>query len=192
VIKSGHSALVLGEAGAGCDEFAKALFGKCQGEFACAIVTYKGSTKTFFQSIAKQLDIPTEAVTDDEEDGGGKPFTVDELKEEILQNLTDDTLIILPESKRLPASVRYWFEDAINQGAKLTAFSPINIGKDMFLGMLEVELDLPDDREIRRAMEQEADRLGLSITKGRLAELQTLAGRNQMIAERLFSAKSWG
>ena len=192
MVKSGHSALVLGEAGAGCDEFAKALFEKCQGEFACAIVIYKGSTKQFFQAIAKQLDIPTEAVTDDEEDGGGKPFTVDELKEEILQNLTDDTLIILPESKRLPASVRYWFEDAINQGAKLTAFSPINIGKDMFLGMLEVELDLPDDREIRRAMEEEADRLGLSITKGRLAELQTLAGRNQMIARKVVQREKLG
>jgi hypothetical protein len=194
VIKSGHSALVLGETGAGCDEFAKALYETMQGEFSCAIVLYKGSTKQFFQSLAKQLDIPIEATSFDEEgeEEGGKPLTIDELKEEILSNLTDDTLIILPESKRLPASVRYWMEDAIAQGAKLVAFSPINLGKDMFLGMLEVELELPDDRAIRRAMEEEADRLGLQVTKGRLAELQTLAGRNQMIARKVVQREKLG
>jgi hypothetical protein len=107
----------------------------------------------------EQLDIPIEATSfnDEGEEEGSKPLTIDELKEEILSNLTDDTVILLPQAKRLPASVRYWFEDAISssypqgvaQGAKLTAFSPINPMKDMFLGMLEVELDVPDDRLIR-------------------------------------------
>jgi hypothetical protein len=194
VIKSGHSALVLGEAGAGCDEFAKALYETLQSEFACAIVTYKGSTKQFFQAIAKQLDIPTESTSFDEdgEEEGGKPLTVDELKEEILSNLTDNTLIILPEAKRLPASVRYWLEDAMRVDARLVAFCPINPGRDIFLEMLEIELDLPDDRTIRSVMQQEADRLGLDLTKGRLAELQTLAGQNQMVARKVIQREKLG
>ena len=185
---------MLGETGAGCDEFATALYERLQGEFSCAIVTYKGSTKQFFQGLAKQLDIPIEATSfnDEGDDEGGKPLTIDELKEEILANLTDDTLILLPESKRLPASVRYWMEDAISQGAKIVAFSPINLMKDMFLGMLEVELELPDDQIIRAVMQEEADRLGLNLTKGRLAELQTLAGRNQMIARKVIQRERLG
>ncbi|KAM3106286.1 hypothetical protein, partial [Phormidesmis sp. 146-33] len=165
-----------------------------QGEFAVAVTTYKGSTKQFFQSLAKQLDIPIETTSFNEEgdDEGGKALTVDELKEEILSNLRDDTLILLPEAKRLPASVRYWFEDVIGQGAKLIAFSPINPMKDMFLELLEVELELPDDRTIRSVMQEEADRLGLQVTKGRLAELQTLAGRNQMIARKVIQRERLG
>ncbi len=117
----------------------------------CASVTYKGSTKVFFKSLAEQLDIPTEAVSfNDECEDGGKPLTVDELKEEILSNLTHDTLIILPEAKRLPASVRYWLEDAISaernsvgtaSGARIVCFSPVNLGRDIFLSLLEVELE---------------------------------------------------
>ena len=121
-------------------------------------------------AIAMQLDCPTE---NDE----GKAMTVDALKEEILVNSGEDTLLIFPEAKRLTTSIRYWLEDMIAAGVRIVCFSVANPGKDIFLDMLEIELSLPSDRHIREVMEAEAQKQGLQISKSRLAELQPLAGR---------------
>ena len=61
-------------------------------------------------TIKFNLDIPTE----DEE--SGKKLTVDALKDEILENSGEDTLLILPEAKRLTTSIRYWLEDMMSAG----------------------------------------------------------------------------
>ncbi|MGB5715016.1 MAG: hypothetical protein WBM44_29360 [Waterburya sp.] len=113
------------------------------GEFQSAIATYKGSIKKFFIAIAMQLGCPTE---NDE----GKALTVDALKEEILVNSGEDTLLILPEAKRLTTSIRYWLEDMISAGARICCFAVANPGRDIFLDMLEIELDLPSDRQNQR------------------------------------------
>ncbi|MBE9171206.1 hypothetical protein IQ238_28120 [Pleurocapsales cyanobacterium LEGE 06147] len=86
--------------------------------------------------IAFQLQIPTE----DEND---KSLTVDALKEEILVNCGEDTLLILPEAKRLTTSIRYWLEDALGAGVRVVCFAVANPGRDIFLEMLEIELELP-------------------------------------------------
>lgn len=156
-----------------------------EGELTCAVEVYKGSTKTFFKALAEQLDIPTE-----NEDG--KPFSVDVLKEEILINASEHWLLVLPESKRLPASVRYWLEDVIASGVRIVAFSPVNPSRDVFLSMLEVELELPDDRHIRDVMQAEAKRLGLTLSESRVAELQPLAGRNPMLAKKVIQREKLG
>ncbi|MGL6338519.1 MAG: hypothetical protein ACRC80_05180, partial [Waterburya sp.] len=44
---------------------------------------------------------------------GEKDLTVDALKQEILDNCGEDTLLILPEAKRLTTSIRYWLEDMV-------------------------------------------------------------------------------
>lgn len=194
VIEAGHGALVIGEAGSGIEEFSKAVYKQFQSELKCAIAVYKGSTKQFFKSLAEQLDIPTEGVSFDEdgEEESGKPLNVDELKEEILSNLTSNTLLIFPESRRLPASVRYWLEDAIANGVRVVCFSPVNPGRDIFLSLLEVELELPDDRYIRDVMEIEAKRLGLTLSHSELAGLQPLAGRNPMLARKVIQRQKLG
>ena len=112
------------------------------GEFNSAIATYKGSLKKFFIAIAMQLGCPTE-------DDRDKPMTVDALKEEILINSGEDTLLIFPEAKRLTTSIRYWLEDMISAGAKIVCFAVVNPGKDIFLNMIEIELALPSDAHIR-------------------------------------------
>jgi hypothetical protein len=109
------------------------------GNLKSAIAIYKGSLKSFFKTIAFQLDIPTE-----NEDG--KAMNVDALKEEILANCDENTLLILPEAKRLTTSIRYWLEDMMNNGAKIVCFAAENPGKEIFLEMLELELELPSDR----------------------------------------------
>ena len=155
------------------------------GEYNSAIATYKGSLKRFFNAIAMQLGCPTE----DERD---KPMTVDALKEEILVNSNENTLLIFPESKRLTTSIRYWLEDMISAGARIVCFAVANPGKDIFLEMLEIELELPDDAHIRSVMAAEAQRLGLQISKSRLAELQLLAGRNPMLARKIIKNEALG
>ena len=132
-----------------------------------------------------QLDCPTE-------DDKNKPLTVDKLKEEILINSGEDTLLILPEAKRLTTSIRYWLEDMISAGARVVCFAVANPGRDIFLDMLEIELDLPSDRHIREVMMAEAQRLNLNIDKSRLAELQPLAGRNPMLARKIIKKEALG
>jgi hypothetical protein len=109
--------LVVGEAGTGTDEFAKDLYEEMLGEFQCAIALYKGAIKSFFVAIATQLNIPTSIESDG--DKPPKPMSVDVLMEEILSNCNDDTLLILPEAKRLTTKIRYWLEDLINNGVKV-------------------------------------------------------------------------
>jgi hypothetical protein len=155
------------------------------GEFNSAIATYKGSIKKFFVAIAMQLDCPTE-------NEQNRPLTVDALKQEILENSGEDTLLIFPEAKRLTTSIRYWIEDMISAGAKVVCFAVANPGKDIFLDMLEIELSLPSDAHIRLVMAAEAQRQGLQIDISRLAELQPLAGRNPMLARKIIKQEKLG
>jgi hypothetical protein len=175
----------LGEAGIGTTELAQSLYEEMLGDFHAAIAIYKGSLKNFFKTIAFQLDIPTE-----NEDG--KQLTVDQLKEEIAVNCNEETLLIFPEAKRLTTSIRYWLEDAIASGVTLVCFGTANPGKDIFLEMLEIELELPSDRAIREVMEAEAKKNGLDLDKSRLAELQPLAGRNPMLAKKIVRSEALG
>jgi hypothetical protein len=192
-IAAGNSVIVLGEAGTGKTDFALALHEEMSGEFNSAIATYKGSIKKFFIAIAMLLDCPTE-------NEQNRPLTVDALKQEILENTGEDTLLIFPESKRLTTSIRYWIEDMMSPkgyrsayaGAKVVCFAVANPGKDIFLDMLEIELELPIDRAIREVMETEAQRQGLQIDKSRLAELQPLAGRNPMLARKIIKNEALG
>lgn len=162
-----------------------ALYERFSGEMTVAIATYKGSGKKFFKGLAEQLDIPTET----EE---GKALTMDQLKDEIAFNASDDWLFILPEAKRLTTGIRYWLEDLIGAGVRVVCFAAANPGRDIFLEMIEVELELLSDRQIREAMESEAQRQGLTLSQSRLAELQPLAGRNPMLAKKVIQREKLG
>ncbi len=185
MIREGHSVLVLGETGSGVEDLAQVVRDRAEGEFSCALERYKGSTKTFFKGVAEQLEIETQ-------NEKGRDLTVDALKESLLEAACEDWLLVLPEAKRLPASVRFWLEDAIASGVRVVAFSPVNPRRDVFLDMLEVELELPTDAYIRVVMASEAQRLGLHIDQARIAELQPLAGRNPMIARKVIRREKLG
>ena len=193
-VRANNSVIVLGEAGTGKADFALALHDEMSNEldsaispkgWHCVIATYKGSLKKFFIAIAMQLGCPTE-------DGNDKPLTVDALKEEIMLNAGENTLLILPEAKRLTTSIRYWLEDMMSAGVSVVCFAVANPGKDIFLEMLEIELELPSDRAIREVMTAEAQKQGLQISKSRLAELQPLAGRNPMLARKIIRNEKLG
>lgn len=160
-----------------------------QSEFQVALATYKGGVKGFLVSVAEQLDIP---IVDDPYAEKPKPLTVDQLKDELLGNTSDRTLFVLPEAKRLTTSIRFWLEDLIAQGVRVVCFAAANPGKDVFLEMVEIELQLPSDREIRQVMAQEATRLGLQLSRSQLTKLQGLAGRNPMLARQVVRNQKLG
>ncbi|MEO0376736.1 MAG: hypothetical protein AAF329_19375, partial [Cyanobacteria bacterium P01_A01_bin.17] len=81
--------------------------------------------------------------------------------------------------------IRYWLEDLMSEGVRIVCFAAANPGRDIFLEMLEIELELPSDRHIREVMEQEAQAQGLNLSKVELAQLQPLAGRNPMLARKV-------
>lgn len=185
-IESGSSVLVLAELGM-VGDMPQQLVRRFSDEFEIATATYKGSGKRFFVRLAEQLDIPTEETKYDKngEPCGERALTMDQLKDEIAENVGPETLLILPEAKRLSTGIRYWLEDLINAGVRVCCFAAANPGKDIFLEMLEIELQLPTDQIIRETMRAEAERLGLQLSKSRLAELQPLAGRNPMLARKV-------
>ena len=159
------------------------------GEFSIATATYKGSGKKFFQELAKQLDIPTEV---EEDKGKIKQLTLDQLKEEIALNIPTDALLLLPEAKRLTTGIRFWLEDLIEAGCRVCCFAITNPKRDIFIEMIEVELEMPSARAIRCAMENEAAKLNLNLTAARLSQLQPLAGRNPMLARKVVRQEKLG
>lgn len=192
-VESGYSCIVLGEAGL-LDGLPGELRSHFAREFQTACVLYKGSGKRFFVEMAEQLDIPT-SETKYDKDGepcGEKEMTMDALKDEILLNLGDRHLLIFPEARRLAAGIRYWLEDAIGAGVQVCCFAVVNPGRDIFLEMIEIELEPPNDRQIRQVMEAEAQRQGLKLSRSRLSELQPLAGRNPMLARRVIRNEALG
>jgi hypothetical protein len=193
-VRNGHSVLVLGEYGSGINGFADALLGELGEEFNCAISSYKGSLKKFLVQMAEALDIPTvePRYNASGDEVGEKALTADGLKEEIAGNVGDETLLIIPDSQRLPASIRYWLEVLLDNGVNVVLFAVANPRRDIFLRLLEVELSLPSDSEIRDVMAKEARRLGLSLSRSQLANLQSQAGRNPMLARKVIKATALG
>jgi hypothetical protein len=171
------------------DEVAAGVAEELAGDFSVATATYKGSGKKFFQQLAEQLDIPTE-IEDDK--GRVKQLTLDQLKEEIALNIPTDALLLLPEAKRLTTGIRFWLEDLIETGCRVCCFAVANPQRDIFITMIEVELELPSDRTVRSAMEDEAAKLNLNLTPARISQLQPLAGRNPMLARKVIRQEKHG
>ena len=159
------------------------------GEFSIATATYKGSPKKFLQQIAKELDVPTE-IEDDK--GRVKQLTLDQLEEEIALNIPTNALLLLPEAKRLTMKIRFWLEDLIANGCIVCCFAITTPNHDIFIRMIEVELELPDDRAIRAAMQDEAAKLNFDLTPAKISQLQPLAGRNPMLARKVVRQEKLG
>lgn len=183
-VRAGHSVLVLGESGSGKTTFARSLIEDLAG-FDCSFASYKGSLKKFLSEIAKGLDIPIL-------NENGKSMTTDALKEEIGIKVNNQTVLLIDDAHRLPASIRYWLEGILAEGAKLVCLAITNPKRDIFLKLLAVELSLPSDMEVREVMKSEAKRLGLKLSRSQLASLQAQAGRNLMLAKKVVQAEALG
>ncbi len=126
------------------------------------------------------------------DNGRERNLTVEEIKEAILDAVNDEYLFILPSANRLPTSIRYFLEDCKSNGLTICAIANNNPSKDIFLELLEIELKLPEDKAIREIMKAEASKLGLEISNSKMAELQTYAGKNPMLARKVIKNHKLG
>ena len=189
MLRNNECCIVTGELGMGLEDVARGVAVELAGEFSIATAIYKTSPKKFFLQIAKQLDIPTEV---EDNKGRIKQLTLDQLEEQIPLNIPTDTLLLLPEAKRLTLRVRLWLEDLIQAGCLICCFAITKPDRDIFIRMIEVKLELPSDRTIRSAMEDEAAKLNLDLTPARISQLQPLAGRNPMLARKVIRQERLG
>jgi hypothetical protein len=191
VLESGHSCLALGEPGVtdGLDDAIAQAWPRQQ-----ATAIYKGSGKKFFVELADQLGIDTTEpkYNKDGDEVGERNLTMDELKAAIAHEIDPSCLLIFPEAKRLTTGVRYWLEDVIAKGVRVCAIAVDVPRRDVFLEMIEIDLELPSDRAIREVMREEAQRLGMAIADTRLSELQSQAGRNPMLARKAIRNEKLG
>lgn len=149
------------------------------------IQIYRGSSKKFFVELAESLGVPTTEpkVNANGDETGERSLTVEELKEAIAENIPPNTLLIFPEARRLTTSIRYWLEEVMDQ-LLIVAIAVAVPKKDIYLEMIEVELSLPSDQDIREIMRREAETVGLDVDEYRLAKLQAIAGRNPLLARK--------
>ena len=151
-------------------------------------------SNSFLVTLAESLDIPTTApkYNKDGEVTGEKAMTGDALKEEISQNVNQNTVLILPEAQRLPASIRYWLDILLKKGVRLVCLAIASLKKDLFLSLIEIEIQAPTNYEIRQIMEDEASLHNLKLSRSQLASLQTQAGRNPMLARKVIRQEALG
>lgn len=193
-VRRGESVLVLAEAGLGGSEFATRIVDEFTGELDVAIATYKGSGKKFFQRLCEQLDVDSTEpkLNKDGEEVGERSLTMDELKEALLDRMNGETLLVFPEAKRLTTGVRYWLEDAIASGVRVCCFAVVNPRRDIFLDMVEIELEPPSESHIREIMRSESHRRGLNLSESELADLAPQAGRSPLVARQVVKRRSLG
>ncbi|PSF35047.1 hypothetical protein C7H19_18070 [Aphanothece hegewaldii CCALA 016] len=179
------SILVIGEAGMGMEELAQQIYHTFLPQRKTVIATYQGGRKTFFQSIATQLNIP---LTNEKD----KFFTIEQLQFEINLNINRQTVFIFPQAERLTQGIRFWLEEVIRKGAIIILFASKNLKKDIFLQMVDLELEFPSDQYIRQVMTQEAQNKGLNLTASQLAQLQPQAGKNPLLAKQVIAREALG
>jgi hypothetical protein len=176
--------LLIGEMGSGVGDLAAGFAAEFE---RSTIATYKASAKLFVLAIAKGLGVATQ--TDDEKP---RDLTTDQLKESILEQ-AEGIVFVLPEAHRLPASLRYWLMDCMADGAQVMAIAAANPKKDLFLELLVIEAKEPSDEQIRAIMRAEARKYRhLHLSEGDLAELQSYAGKNPMLARKAIRSKALG
>ncbi|MCT7968938.1 hypothetical protein NG799_21745 [Laspinema sp. D1] len=185
---------MLAESGVGGSEFVTRIVDEFAGELDVAIATYKGSGKKFFHRLAEQLDVDISEpkLNREGEPVGERSLTMDELKEALLDRMNSDTLLIFPEARRLTTGVRYWLEDAISNGVRVCCFAVLNPKRDIFLDMIEVELEPPSEKHIREVMRSEAQARGLNLSESELADLAPQAGRSPLMAKQVIKRHSLG
>ncbi|MEM8637966.1 MAG: hypothetical protein AAGG51_03980 [Cyanobacteria bacterium P01_G01_bin.54] len=174
-----ESLAVIGEAGqveAKQAELAQAWIGPT------ATVDYQGSTKKWLFDIADQWHIADQI----------EKQTAENLKHEIPQLIPTGALLILPNAKRLPASLRYWL-DYHRDIFRICAFEVCDLPeKDLWLHILRYELPPPTEREIRAEIDKVARKGGVELSRSRLAELASQAGRSPVLATKLARAELAG
>lgn len=189
-LETHQSLLMFGDEGSGKSAIADGVRTAFRSRgWKVAIAEYSGSAKTTLIDICDQLGCKTE-------DNSGKkprPFTADELREEIAQALKiSNTLLICDNAHRYPVSMRYWLQDCIADRALLFLLAVSPPRRDLFLKMPRIAIPPMQSAEIREIMLEEADDIGLKLPASQIAELEQRCGGNPFLATRVVRELSLG
>lgn len=178
-ITAGLSVLVIGKEGAGKTTLATTIIQEVRGFHNIAIANYRGALKTTLTKLAKELNIHTSMTTPK---GRQKRLTVEELKKEIYLNSDRNTLIVIDDAERWPASLRYWLEELQEKGVVLLVLTIRDSKKDLFIRLFKIKLPKPSPEEIRELIEKEAYRSNVRLNSKDMPLLEQRANFNPMLA----------
>jgi len=187
-LETNQSLLIIGEEGSGKSAIADAVRStfKKRG-WKVAIAEYTGSAKNTLLEIADQLGCDTA----DHSGNKPRPYTADELREEIGQALVQShTLLICDNAHRYPISMRYWLQDCLGDQALLLILAVNPPRRDLFLKMPRIYIKPLQSSEIREIMLEEADEIGLKLPASELALLEQRCGGNPFLARRVVREQS--
>ena len=177
-----ESVLLIGDAGCGKTSIAQAVehHFKQQG-FSTAIANYGGSAKQVLLDLCEAFGVSTQ--TDDDKP---KNLTAEGLRRALITQLsTPKHLLIVDNSQRFPASLRFWLEDCLNAGVLLMLTATDPPAKDLFLKFPRIAVPPLSQEEIRSVMYAEAQLLGIQLNASRFSELQAKVGGNLRLAKQI-------
>jgi hypothetical protein len=187
-LETNQSLLIVGDEGSGKSAIADGVRSAFRSRgWKVAIAEYTGSAKSTLVEIADQLGCKTE-------DNSGKkprPYTADELREEIGQVLKiKNTLLICDDAHRYPVSMRYWLQDCIGDRALLLMLAVKPPKRDLFLKVPRIPIQAMQSSQIREIMIEEAEEIGLKLPSSLIAELEQRCGGNPFLARRVVREQS--
>ena len=136
-----------------------------------------------YQTVAAFCRIAAEECGLPLEDEDGKKLSAEGLREQILGSATGDTIVIIPESQNVPKTLRMWLKEGHrDEKFRLLLFAPNHPRKDVFLGLTQMEIQPPSDRELAALIRSEAQRLELMLGRAEVAEILAQAGGSPVLA----------
>jgi len=183
-LRRGQSILVLGESGSGKSTLADQIqVGMSSEGYEVGIATYLGSAKTTLLELCDQLGFPTAIELDN---GNEKPMTLEQLRAEVLQNLTcGKRILIVDDAQRFPASLKYWLEVVLKGGGLLVLLADRPPASGIFLKVPRIEMEVLQTDVVRSFMVGEALAHGITLNTSQVAELEQRCGGNPALAKRV-------
>ena len=169
--------MITGEAGTGKTTIASRI---AEDIPTAGRLDYSGSLKLAIERLVISLDLEPEKGTQAQ-------------KDQVVKFSQENELIIIGDNAtRYPASVRYWLQSLIEEGAVIMLFAVERKAIDVFLSLTHLEIEPPTDLDIRELMHREAIALGLQIPPSKFASLQRAAGTNLMLSKKVIREYNLG
>ncbi len=119
--------------------------------------------------------------------------TAEAMKDQVGKFSQEHELIIIGDNAtRYPASIRYWLQSLLEEGAVICLTAIERKPLDIFLSLTHLEIEPPTDLDIRELMHREAIALNLQIPPSKFSSLQRAAGTNLMLAKKIVREYSLG
>jgi hypothetical protein len=187
-LETNQSLLMIGEEGSGKTAIAEAVRTafKSRG-WNVAIADYSSSAKTTLLEICDQLGCDTE----DHSGNKPKPYTADQLRDEIAQTLEQsNVLLICDNAHRFPQTLRYWLQDCLASKALLLMLATKPPVGGIFFKMPRISIPPMNSAEIREIMLEEAAEINLKLPASTIADLEQRCGGNPFLARRVVREQS--